>query len=147
MNYDEQPLAFRIKSLSNQIKRLLERTAIEQNDANLTGMQYAILGFLGEQEESANIYQRDIEAEFNIRRSTASGILKLLEKQGLIQRTHDAVDSRLKKIILTEKAKELDKIARANLDQLQVRLTRNIPPREMEQFFRTLKKISDNAQE
>ena len=80
MNYDEQPLAFRIKSLSNQIKRLLERTAIEQNDANLTGMQYAILGFLGEQEESANIYQRDIEAEFNIRRSTASGILKLLEK-------------------------------------------------------------------
>ncbi len=147
MNYDEQPLAFRIKSLNNQIKRLLERTAIKQNDANLTGMQYGILGFLGEQEESANIYQRDIEAEFNIRRSTASGMLKLLEKQGFIQRTHDELDSRLKKIIMTEKAKELVKVAKANIDQLQVRLTKNIPSQEMEQFFRTLKKISNNAQE
>lgn len=143
----EQPLAFRIKSLNNQLRRLFERTAIKENDAELTGMQYAILGFLGEQDETADIYQRDIEAEFNVRRSTASEMLKLLEKKGYIMRVMDTEDTRLKKITMTEKAKELDKVARANMEQIQIRLTKGIPPKEMEQFYKTLEKISENAQD
>lgn len=144
MKSNEQPLAFRIKSLNNQIKRMLERTAITENPANLTGMQYAILGYLAENDD-IDIYQRDIETEFNIRRSTASGMLKLLERNGYIQRTYDTVDTRLKKIEMTEKAKELDKIVSANIKQLQIRLTKGIPEEEMEQFYQTLQKISNNA--
>lgn len=147
MKSSEQPLAFRIKSLNNQLRRLFERTAIKENDAELTGMQYAILGFLGEQDESADIFQRDIEAEFNIRRSTASEMLKLLEKKGFIIRVMDTEDTRLKKITMTERAKELDKVARANIEQIQMRLTKDIPPEEMEQFYKTLEKISENVQD
>lgn len=143
----EKPLAIRIKSLNNQIKRLFERTAIEKNDANLTGMQYAILGFLSEQDDEQDIFQRDIEAEFNIRRSTASGMLRLLEERGYIYRETISGDARLKKIISTDKAKELDRIVKATMDELDGRLTKSIPPDELKQFYSILEKISDNAQE
>ncbi|WP_342757502.1 MarR family winged helix-turn-helix transcriptional regulator [Kineothrix sedimenti] len=142
---NDQPLAFRIKSLNNQIRRYFERTAILENDANLTGMQYGILGFLAEQSSKTDVYQKDIEAEFNIRRSTASGMLKLLEKEGFIIRENDSGDTRLKKIIMSDRAKELNKVAKANMEKLQVLLTRGISDKEMEQFYATLKKISDNA--
>lgn len=142
---NNQPLAFRIKSLNNQIRRYFERTAILENDANLTGMQYGILGFLAEQSGRTDVYQKDIEAEFNIRRSTASGMLKLLEKEGFIIRENDSEDTRLKRIIMSDRAKELNKVARANMEKLQVLLTRGISDEEMEQFYATLKKISDNA--
>ena len=82
MNNRKRHLAFRIKSLNNQIKRLMERTAILKNDANLTGMQYAVLGFLGDHDTSDGVYQKDLEKEFNIRRSTASEMLIALEKTG-----------------------------------------------------------------
>jgi len=143
----EKPMAIRIKSLNNQIKRLFECTAIAKNDANLTGMQYAILGFLSEQDDEQDIFQRDIEAEFNIRRSTASGMLRLLEERGYIYRESISGDARLKKIITTDKAKELDRIAMENMNELDARLTKNIPPDELKQFYAVLKKISDNAQE
>lgn len=144
---NEKHLAIRFKSINNQIKRLFERTAIEKNDANLTGMQYAILGFLSEQDEEQDIFQRDIEAEFNIRRSTASSMLRLLEERGYIIRKNISGDARLKKIITTDKAKELDQIAMKNMNEMDAILTKGIPPDELEKFYSVLKKISDNAQD
>lgn len=141
-----KPLAVQIKSLNNQIKRLMERNAISGNDANLTGVQYAILGFLSQQPDDADVFQRDVEAEFNIRRSTATGILQPLEKGGYIKRVAVAGDARLKKIIRTEKAMEVDKIARGKVDEMQVRLMRGITPDEMEQFYTVLDKIAENAE-
>ena len=145
MMRNELLIAFRIRSLNNQIKRLLERSAMMGNDANLTGLQYAILGFLSEKNGAEDVFQRDIEANFNIRRSTATGMLQLLEKNGFIYRISVPEDARLKKIMMTDKSKELDKIAHENIMKLQERLTRGIPEEELEQFFSTLKKISDNA--
>ncbi|MDL2214546.1 MarR family transcriptional regulator [Clostridia bacterium OttesenSCG-928-O13] len=144
---NEQPLAFRIKSLNNQIKRMLEKSAIRDNDAGLTGMQYGFLGYLGEKDPGADVYQRDIEAEFNIRRSTATGMLQLLEKKGYIRRESVPGDARLKKIILTDKALELHHFAQANLVKLEERLTRGISDEEMAQFCQTLQKISNNTRE
>jgi len=72
-------------------------------------------------------------------------MLKLLEKEGFIIRENDSGDTRLKKIIMSDRAKELNKVAKANMEKLQVLLTRGISDKEMEQFYATLKKISDNA--
>lgn len=140
-----KPLAYRLRALNNQVRRRLEKTAIMENTADLTGMQYGILGFIGDQ--SGDVYQKDIEAEFNIRRSTASGMLKLMERNGYIQRVYDTTDTRLKKITLTEKATELDKVATANIMRLQKQMTKDIDEEEMERFYRTLEKISRNLDE
>lgn len=147
MKHDDRLLMFRIKSINNDIKRMFERTAIEKNDANLTGMQYGLLGYIGEKGKEKNVYQRDIEAEFNIRRSTASEMLRTLEDQGYIQREYDVMDTRLKKIILTEKAREQQKMARENFLKTQEKLLRGISEEELEQFYKTLQKISNNTRD
>ena len=67
-----------------------------------TGMQGWIIGFL-HRNEDRDMFQRDVEAEFNIRRSTATGILQLMEKTASSAGAV-AYDARLKKLVLTPKA-------------------------------------------
>lgn len=140
----EQRVAMRIKCLNNQIKRLMERTAIAGNDQNLTGMQFAMLGFLADRQDR-DVFQRDVEAEFNIRRSTATGLLQSLERQGFIRREEVAEDARLKRIIMSEKALELNKAVRAHMDQMERRLTAGITPEELRGFYQVMDKIGKNA--
>lgn len=143
----EKPLAFRIKSLNNEIKRHFDRSAIKRNEANLTGMQFAFLGYISEKSESEDVYQRDIEEEFNIRRSTASGMLQLLEREGYIQRLSVPNDARLKKIILTDKAREQDQKAKEDIALFDQKLTAGISEAELREFYRILDKIAENIGE
>ena len=53
------------------------------------------------------VYQKDIEEEFRIRKSTATGILQLMEKNGFISRESSKKDARLKRIVPTPKAEAL----------------------------------------
>ena len=52
-------------------------------------------------------FQKDIEKAYEIRRSTATGILQLLEKNGYLKRQSVSEDARLKKLVLTAKAIEV----------------------------------------
>ena len=65
----------------------------------------------------ARSYQRDVEAAFGLSRSTATGILQLMEKNGLIQRESAADDARLKSLIPTAKAAELEEEVMASIRQ------------------------------
>lgn len=143
----KKPLAFRIKSLNNEIKRNFDRSAIERNEANLTGMQFAFLGYISERSELGDVYQRDIEVEFNIRRSTASGMLQLLEREGYIQRLSVPNDARLKRIILTNKAREQDEKAKRDMDLFDRKITAGLSEEELREFNRILDKIADNIRE
>lgn len=145
MNTDSQ-LIFRVKSLSNQIRRLMERTALTRNDTNLTGMQFAVLGFLNRRRDVES-FQKDVEAEFNVRRSTATVMLQVLEREGFIRRESFTGDARLKRIILTDKAVELGKVARLHILEVQSKLTKDIDPAELERFCGTIEKLIQNAQE
>jgi len=49
------------------------------------------------------VFQRDIEREFSITRSTVTNILQLMEKKGYIERQSVPQDARLKMLVLTEK--------------------------------------------
>lgn len=52
----------------------------------LTAMQKHVLKFILLETLHSDIYQKDIEEEFQIRKSTATGILQLMEKKGFIYR-------------------------------------------------------------
>ena len=73
----------------------------------LTGTQMLIIEYLASFAQNKSIYQKDIEHEFNIRKSTATNVLRLMEKKDLITKKVDQHDTRLKAIILTEKAVKL----------------------------------------
>ncbi|MGI6174076.1 MAG: MarR family winged helix-turn-helix transcriptional regulator [Christensenellales bacterium] len=76
-------------------------------DAQLTRMHHWIIHFLYDHGGEKIVCQRDVEREFHITRSSTSGLLKLMEKKGLIVRERVEGDARLKRLVLTEKAKDL----------------------------------------
>lgn len=74
-----------IQVLSHQMKR--KNCVISMiNDDGLTSMQKHVLKFLLLETLHKVVYQKDIEEEFQIRKSTATGMLQLLEKNGFIVR-------------------------------------------------------------
>lgn len=121
----EIPMGRLIHVLSHQMKR---KTAIVTmiDDDGLTNMQKHVLKFLLLETLHRVVYQKDIEEEFQIRKSTATGMLQLLEKNGFIVRESEKKDARLKRIIPTRKAEALRPSILAHIKQSETQLTSNI---------------------
>ena len=93
MEYQED-LGFQIRTLSHLVKRTVDQTAFAGEEDHPTGVQGWIIGYLYEN-RGKEVFQRDIQAQFSIRRSTVTGILQLMEKNGLITRSSVERDARL----------------------------------------------------
>lgn len=82
--------------LCHQMRRFLDQIT---RDYEITGVQSRVLHFVCEHSRTGPVYQKDIENEFHyIRRSTATGILKLMEKNGMIGKESVPEDARLKRL-------------------------------------------------
>lgn len=132
-------IGFKIKAISNEFKRFIDR---QLGNDDGTGMHYGILHFIQRQER--DVYQRDIEKEFHIRRSTATGMLQLMEKKGLIRRESVDYDARLKKLIVTEKAIESTWAINQEAEKLELQIREGISEEDLDVFFKVLDKISKN---
>ena len=89
-----------LKQANNNMMRHFDQFA---KRFGLTGNQMAVIDFLMNQAEE-EIFQRDIEHEFNIQRSTTTVLLQRMEKKGLIERHTSSKDARQKAVTLTDKA-------------------------------------------
>ncbi|MBP2033680.1 DNA-binding MarR family transcriptional regulator [Clostridium algifaecis] len=96
----------KISILARRIHRGIDK---EASQYGLTAVQARILGFIYCKSNKKDIFQRDIEEELDIRRSSVTSVLQLMEKNGYINRISVSKDARLKKIIITEKGLEIQK--------------------------------------
>jgi DNA-binding MarR family transcriptional regulator len=115
-----------------------------EKDPDITGIQGWIIGYISRHQNSQDVFQRDIEKEFNVRRSTVSGILNTMEKKGLIIRQTVDFDARLKKITLTPKAVTCNQMILDKLQEVERQLKKGLSDEEIKQFFTTLEKINKN---
>ncbi|WP_165964768.1 MarR family winged helix-turn-helix transcriptional regulator [Periweissella cryptocerci] len=142
IDMDDSYLGFEIRELMILMQRRIE-AANKQNLANLHGMQIWTLLYLFEHKDE-EIFQRDIEDQFSIRRPTATHLLQRLEELEYIQRVPVDYDARLKRIMLTDKADAVyQKMLQAKIN-LQETMELNISDDEKQQFITTLRKIKDN---
>lgn len=89
-----------LKIASTQLTKQFDKFAIQYD---LTSMQMSVIDFLTLFKDQ-EMFQKDIEHEFNIRRSTASTLLKRMEDKGLLRRVESNKDARQKQVILTDLA-------------------------------------------
>lgn len=141
---DSKRIGFQMKSINNLIRRRLDVRFTEAGLNELCGMQGPMIGYIYNRSKTQDIFQKDIEKEFNIRRSTATVMLQNLEQKGLIVRQMVDYDARLKKILLTEKATEYHLHVREQIDAFHEELENGITEEEKEEFFRILEKIKSN---
>ena len=140
---ENRKIGFELHKTSRLIKRYMDSDAAKSYVDNLTGTHGWAIGYLYHNRDR-DIFQKDFEQEFNIRRSTASNILSLMEKNGLINRESVDYDARLKKITLTEKAIEIQTVVDAAFGRMEDMLAQGISDSELEIFFSVLEKICEN---
>lgn len=137
-------IGFQLKSVNNLIRRKLDIRFAEAGLEEISGMQGPMLGFIYDHGREKDIFQKDLEQHFNIRRSTATVMLQNLEQKGYIVREPVEQDARLKRIVLTPKAVEVNLAIRGQIDAFNEELEAGITEEEKEAFFRVLDKVIHN---
>ena len=136
-----------LSKVNNIMKRNFRKfEEIDDSNDELTGKNCWIIGYIAENKDK-EIFQKDIENQFVIRRSTVSGILKLMEKKGYIIREGVSYDARLKKLTLTEKSWDFVSKTMEKVDENEEKLRNGLSVEELDSFFRTLEKIKQNLEQ
>ncbi len=143
---NDRAIGFELKVLSNMIKRKIAAIKASEHAEQLTGMHGWIIGYLYDRRDQKDVFQRDIEADFTIRRSTATGILQLMEKNGMIYREPVSYDARLKKLVLTPKAIASHEATMKAIHKMEANIKNGLTKEEIEQFFIILDKIKKNVE-
>ncbi len=109
-----------------------------------TPTQMQILEYILEH-ENEEIYQKDLEDVLNLRRATVSGVLQTMEKNNLIERVTDLVDTRTKKIILNSKARMVFIERKKRIEQVEKIIINGISQEDLETFSRVIKMMKENV--
>ncbi len=135
------------KSIRSSIDEALDKEFSEAGETRLTSVQAHVMGYLNMQHELGNVvYQKDIEHVFHIQRSTATGILKLLEQRGSIRRESEKSDARLKRITVTEKAIQTKKRVDETIEGVEKRLVRGLSEEEIKTYIELTEKMRRNLE-
>ena len=138
----EQRIGSELGMLNNLLKRQMACQPQGEEISHVTGMQGMIIHYLSVAD--GDRFQKDVETQFRFRRSTATGILQLMEKNGLIVRESVASDARLKSLIPTERAAHLDAQIGDLLRKSEQRLTDGLSSEQLAQFLETAAHMAAN---
>lgn len=133
-------VGFQVNTLSHLIRRFTDQAILDAEQNPVTGMQSWIIGYLYGNREK-DVFQRDIQTHFSVRRSTVTGILQLMEKNGLITRQSVDYDARLKKLELTPMAIEGHERFHRCIQETEAKLSAGFTPEEKETFIRLCEKL------
>jgi DNA-binding MarR family transcriptional regulator len=142
----KKSILYEVKALSNLIGSQTERALAEGVEDNPTGMQGFIIGYLGDSKDK-DVFQRDVESEFQISRATATSILQRMEKNGFIERHAVDFDARLKKLVLTPKAKRSYERVMRIMRGIDEKAMDGLAEEEIEMFRTVLRKIQMNLEQ
>ncbi len=145
---DNCGIGVRLRMLNNAVRRYIDHYADGKRALDsLSCSNGWIIGYICEMKERGrNIYQRDLENNFGITRSTASKVLGLMEKKGLIERLSVSHDARLKMIVPTEKSVEIGRFIKEDNEKMERLLKKGFSPQELEQLYGYLERIQNNLE-
>lgn len=136
-----------LRTLSLLMRRQLDQTTcttLPEKD-NLTAMHGWTISYLYKNQDK-DVFQKDFERAFSIRKSTASRVLKSMESNGLITRHSVPYDTRLKKIVLTEEALRIHDGIESRRAILEQKLLTGIPEEKIEVFFEVMDAMKENIE-
>ena len=135
-----------VRMLNHQLKRNQKPEEAVEDD-ELTPMQRHILNYILLETLHRDIYQKNLEEEFQVRKSTVSGILKLIEKNGFIYRESVKEDARLKRILPTKKAEALRPSILEHIHATEIRMTEGVSEQDLFLCKKVLYQMCQNLAE
>ena len=145
MSNSQRHIGRDLHRLDNCIGRFLFKHCCEcKTNDEVTSTNMRIIRFL-KANENYDVYQKDVEKEFGITRSTASRVLVLMEQKGLITRSGVEHDARLKKLTLTPKSLAINDIMNQNGMEIEEQLLFGFTEEEKDTLFAFLQRMSENV--
>ena len=141
-------VGIKIKKIQSLIRKSIHNSETFKNNEELTNVIGWTIGFISRRNlEGIETYQKDVEKEFKISRSTATGLLQNMEKLDYIYREVSEADSRLKRIVLTDKSIELHKRVILTFDNIENKLLTGFSDTEKDMLFSFLLRLEKNLEE
>ena len=141
----DNKVGFVIHKLDVGVKRILDVTMREAGFDEVTLMHGWILKYLYDNRER-EVYQKDIEKQFSIGRSTVTMVIQMMEKRDLVCREPVHHDARLKKVKLTAKGYEHHELVEQNLTEIHKGIMAGISEQEKRTFLEIVQKMEQNLQ-
>lgn len=117
-------------------------------DLGLSSIQSRVLGYVYFQSERGKkVFQRELEEEFKIRKSSVTSVIQILEKKGLIRRTGVPGDARKKELVLTGQGITVQKTVLDRLDRLESMVNQTLGEEERKIWFSCIRKIETRLEE
>lgn len=139
----QDPFYMEWKAVSNLMRRKFNSCSLCTEAADLSGMQIFVLDYLYRNRDHA-VFQRDLEAEFLVRRSTITGIVQGMEQKKLLKRISVKNDARLKQILLTDRAIALHEAVTQTVEKMEHIALEGLTDEEIAVFLAVLNKMKDN---
>ena len=137
-----QVIPAQLRRVNNLIFRKIGQIARTNGVEAVTPMHGWIMEYLYRHSETP-VFQRDIEREFSITRSTVTNILQLMERKGYIERQSVPRDARLKRLVLTEEGALLHEKTMHSLHQTDEFVSGLLTPEENAELLRLLNKLRE----
>ena len=135
-----QVIPAQLRRVDNLIFRRLNQFSRANGVEQTTPMHGWIIGYLYRHRDTP-VFQRDIEREFSITRSTVTNILQLMERKGYIRRQSVPQDARLKRLILTEEGGRVHEKTMLSLHQTDEFVAGLLTEEENAELLRLLNKL------
>lgn len=143
MSEMDNKVGFMIHKLDMGVKKVLEAKLEAAGYDEVTLMHGWILKYLFDNRDR-EVFQRDIEKQFSIGRSTVTTIIQLMEKRDLIRRESVEQDARLKKVLLTEKGFKHHDVVEESLYSIHGQIMTNITDEEKSIFLDIVQRMDEN---
>lgn len=135
-----QVIPAQLRRVDNLIFRRLNQFSRANGVEQTTPMHGWIIEYLYRHRDEP-VFQRDIEREFSITRSTVTNILQLMERKGYITRRSVEQDARLKQLVLTEKGRQFHEDTMRAFHQTDEYVASLLTEEENTELLRLLNKL------
>lgn len=136
-------VAIDIKVLNNLILRDLEQRSRLMAGDVISGVNGMIMGYILTHSDR-EVYQRELEDEFGLTRSTISKVVNLMERKGLIERVPAEHDARQRLLRLTESARELAGKIQQESAMVSTRLLKDFDESEIDALTGYIGRMTQN---
>ena len=134
-----------IRCLSLKIARSVFSTGRHKEIERMTSSNGWVIAYIGDHLHR-DVFQRDLEREFGITRSTASKNIDLLEKNGFIERQKVDYDARLKKLVLTKKSEDILALMKTGREELEAKLVKGFSEEELNTLHSYIQRLMANLE-
>ena len=125
--------------------RMIEK---RMSDLGLTSIQSRMLGYVYfQRRQEKKVFQRELEEEFKIRKSSVTSVIQILEKKGLVRRIGVPGDARKKELVLTEQGIAVQETVLERLNRLEDMANQALGEEERKLWFSCIRKIEARLEE